>query len=112
MQDPYAHVGSRTNLLGETPNPQLVNELSNELQVSRNTPSTFLFHTTDDEFVPVENSLQLYGALRRAGVPPNYTFTCTAGMALGWPKQIRYYERGRSKWRRGSTHPVFVKQRI
>ena len=69
MQDPYAHVKSRTNLLGEHPNPALVNELSNELQVTKQTPPTFLFHTTEDQVVPVENSVLFYMALRRAGVP-------------------------------------------
>ena len=69
MQDPYAHVRSRTNLLGEEPNPALVNELSNETQVTTQTPPTFLFHTTADKVVPVENSVQFYLALRKAGVP-------------------------------------------
>jgi acetyl esterase/lipase len=69
LQDPYAHVGSRTNLLGEKPNPVLINELSNETQVTTQTPPTFLFHTTEDKVVPVENSVQFYLALRKAGVP-------------------------------------------
>ena len=69
LQDPYAHVNSRTNLLGEKPNPALINELSNEMQVTTQTPPTFLFHTTEDKVVPVENSVQFYLALRKAGVP-------------------------------------------
>lgn len=69
MQDPYVHQGSRTNLLGDKPNPILVNELSNELQVTRGTPPTFLFHTTEDQTVAVENSVMFYLSLRRAGVP-------------------------------------------
>ena len=69
LQDPYAHVGSRTHLLGDKPNPVLVNELSNETQVTTQTPPTFLFHTTEDKVVPVENSVQFYLALRKAGVP-------------------------------------------
>ncbi len=69
MQDPYAHVKSRTNLLGEKPNPALMNELSNETQVTTQTPPTFLFHTTEDKVVPVENSVLFYLALRKAGVP-------------------------------------------
>ena len=69
MQDPYAHGRSRTALLGEKPSPQLIDDLSNELQVTAQTPPTFLFHTTDDAVVPVENSVRFYLALRRAGVP-------------------------------------------
>jgi acetyl esterase/lipase len=65
----FAHSGSRNNLLGENPDPQLVENLSNELQVTAETPPAFLFHTSDDGAVPVENSVLFYLALRRAGVP-------------------------------------------
>jgi acetyl esterase/lipase len=67
--EPYAHLGSLHALLGVKPDPQLVRLLSNELQVTPQTPPTFLFHTSDDTVVPVENSLELYSALRQAGVP-------------------------------------------
>jgi acetyl esterase/lipase len=63
------HSGSRQNLLGETPDPKLVKELSNELQVTARTPPTFLFHTSDDATVPVQNSILFYQALREAQVP-------------------------------------------
>lgn len=69
FHDPLAHVGSRVNLLGEKPSPSLVDEFSNEMQVTANTPPTFLFHTTEDKTVPVENSIMFYSALRKAGVP-------------------------------------------
>ncbi len=65
----FAHVGSRTNLLGKTPDPKLVEDLSNDLRVTPQTPPTFLFHTTADATVPVENSVRFYMALRKAGVP-------------------------------------------
>lgn len=67
--DPPAHSGSRRNLLGENPDPALVELLSNERQVTPRTPPTFLFHTADDPGVPVENSLLFFQALRKAGVP-------------------------------------------
>jgi acetyl esterase/lipase len=69
MLDPYAHLGSRRNLLGDKPDPALALLLSNELQVTSQTPPTFLFHTTEDQTVPVENSILFYLALRKAGVP-------------------------------------------
>ena len=69
MRPPFAHVGSRRNLLGENPDEALVTLLSNETQVTAQTPPTFLFHTTDDNVVPVENSIMFYEALRKAGVP-------------------------------------------
>lgn len=68
-RDSFVHRGSRTNLLGADPSPELVRLLSNELQVTRDTPPTFLVHSTDDKTVPVENSLLFYQALRTAGVP-------------------------------------------
>jgi acetyl esterase/lipase len=65
----YGHTGSRKNLLGENPDPQLAESLSNEKQVTRETPPTFLFHTSADTVVPVENSVRFYLALQQAGVP-------------------------------------------
>ena len=65
----YAHRGSRRNLLGDSPDPQLVESLSNEKQVTPQTPPTFLFHTNEDAGVPPENSILFYMALRKAGVP-------------------------------------------
>src|SRR5580658_1835756 len=65
----FAHQGSKRNLLGENPDPALVENLSNELQVTKDTPPTFLFVTTTDATVPVENSVMFYSALRKAGVP-------------------------------------------
>ena len=65
----YTHKGSLQSLLGNNPDPKLVESLSNELQVTAQTPPTFLFHTTADMTVPVENSVLFYLALRKAGVP-------------------------------------------
>ena len=62
------HGGSQKNLLGENPSPELLKELSNELQVTKETPPCFLFHTAEDIAVPVENSLSFASALRKAGV--------------------------------------------
>ena len=69
MDTAFTHAGSRRNLLGETPDPALVTLLSNERQVTPETPPTFLFHTSDDGAVPVENSIRFYEALRTSGVP-------------------------------------------
>ncbi len=69
MTAPFTHALSRKNLIGEAPTPALVERLSVETQVSRNTPPTFLVHTAEDTSVPLENSLLFFEALRRAGVP-------------------------------------------
>ena len=60
---PMAHVGSRENLIGKTPTPALLDLYSNEKQITANTPPTFLVHATDDDVVPVQNSLMFYDAL-------------------------------------------------
>jgi acetyl esterase/lipase len=65
----YTHQGSKKNLLGENPDPKLVESLSNELQVTSETPPTFLFLTDADTGVPAENSVSFYLALRKAKVP-------------------------------------------
>jgi acetyl esterase/lipase len=63
------HAGSRQYLLGNSPDPALVTLLSNELQVTPQTPPTFLFSTTDDATVPIANSVLFYSALVKAKVP-------------------------------------------
>jgi acetyl esterase/lipase len=69
MTPPYAHEGSRLNLIGEDPSDSLVQSLSNETQVTPDTPPTFLFHTDADGGVPPENSVMFYLAMRKAVVP-------------------------------------------
>jgi acetyl esterase/lipase len=65
----YTHQGSKANLLGRNPSPELVQDLSNELRVTKDTPPCFIWHTSEDKTAPVENSLQFAAALRQAGVP-------------------------------------------
>ncbi|MGH9630597.1 MAG: alpha/beta hydrolase [Bryobacteraceae bacterium] len=65
----FPHVGSRRNLLGENYDPKLAEFLSNDRQVTPETPPTFLFHTNEDSGVPPENSILFYLALRKAKVP-------------------------------------------
>jgi acetyl esterase/lipase len=62
------HAGSKKNLLGDKPDPELVKNLSNETQVTTNTPPCFLWHTQEDKGVKVENSLAFAAALQQAGV--------------------------------------------
>ena len=69
LEAPEAHSGSRKYLLGDHPDPALVAELSAETQVTKETPPTFLYSTTDDKTVPIANSVMFYSALVKAGVP-------------------------------------------
>jgi acetyl esterase/lipase len=69
LATPYGHKGSLRNLLGDTPSQGLVESLSNERQVTKDTPPTFIAHTNEDKGVPAENALLFTLALRKAGVP-------------------------------------------
>ncbi len=72
ISTPYGHTGSKRNLLGENPPQELVDLLSNEKQVTKDTPPTFLAHTNEDTGVPAENSILFVLALRNAGVPVEF----------------------------------------
>ena len=68
MTEAWTHQGSRRNLLGDKPDPELAARLSGERAVRRETPPTFLFQTNEDTAVPAENAVHYYLALRKAGV--------------------------------------------
>ncbi len=69
LTEPHSHRGSCRNLLGPKPDPKLKARLSNETQVTKKTPPTFLVHTTADRSVSSINSALFYEALKKAGVP-------------------------------------------
>lgn len=63
------HQGCVDNLLGASPSDALLREVSADLHVTAATPPAFLWHTADDEAVPVHHSLAYAGSLVQAGVP-------------------------------------------
>lgn len=65
----FTHKGSRDNLIGTNAAPELVKLLSNELQVTTNTPPCFLWTTFEDNAVPMENTMMFAEALRKNHVP-------------------------------------------
>jgi len=98
MDPAIAHGGSRRNLIGENPPAELVHYYSNELQVTAETPPTFLVHSSDDAAVPVQNSLRFYEALLEHGVPAEmhlypygghgYSFALGRGRLEGWTRNL------------------------
>lgn len=74
-----AHIGSRNALLGQNPDPKLIEYYSNELQVKPDTPPTILIHAGDDKGVPVENSLLFYQALKNNNIPAELHVYPTGG---------------------------------
>lgn len=67
--DSIGHLGSRNNLLGSSPSREKILLYSNERQVTRETPPTFLFHAADDQVVQAANSLAFYKSLLKHAVP-------------------------------------------
>jgi acetyl esterase/lipase len=105
LTTPYTHQGSKKNLLGDNPDPKVVEYMSSELQVTSETPPTFLFHTDADTGVPPENSVLFYLALRKAKVPAELHIYEKGphGVGLGrklpavasWPNLCADWMRGR-----------------
>jgi acetyl esterase/lipase len=79
----YTHQGSKDNLLGKDPPPELVRLLSNELQVATNTPPCFLWTTFEDKTVPMENTMLFAEALRKNHVPFDLHIYQKGGHGLG-----------------------------
>lgn len=105
MDDPHAHTGSRKNLLGDNPTPELLLLASMEKQVTATTPPTLLIHTQADQSVPVENSILFYQALARARVPAEMYLFEHGGHGMGmkdglgtssdWPARAAEWLRAR-----------------
>lgn len=64
----FAHRGSFNNLLGEEASQEELDKLSLEQHVTKDVPPTFIWHTLDDQAVPVENALFFAKALREKDV--------------------------------------------
>lgn len=86
----FTHGGSKKQLIGENASADLVKLLSNEEQITKQTPPTFLVHTANDDAVPVENSLRFAEQLRKFGIP----------------FELHIYERGRHGFGLGGGDPI------
>jgi acetyl esterase/lipase len=83
LSDSLAHMGSRQNLIGKNPSEDLVKDFSNELQVTKNTPRTFLVLAGDDHGVNPENSIKYYEALLKNQVPSEMHIFQNGGHGFG-----------------------------
>ncbi|HTE33732.1 MAG TPA: alpha/beta hydrolase [Chryseolinea sp.] len=81
--DSVGHIGSRTNLVGPSPSMDVIKLYSNELQVTSDTPPTFLMHAGDDDVVKVANSIHFYEALNRNHVPAELFIYPKGGHGFG-----------------------------
>jgi acetyl esterase/lipase len=86
----FTHAGSKKQLIGENASAEMVKLLSNEEQITKQTPPTFLVHTANDSAVPVENSLRFAEQLRKLGIP----------------FELHIYERGPHGFGLGGNDPI------
>ena len=69
MNPTLTQKGSHDNLMGKTPSKHSEALYSNELQVKANTPPAFIIHSSNDEAVPVANSINYYMELIKNKIP-------------------------------------------
>jgi acetyl esterase/lipase len=86
LADPYAHKGSRENLLGKDADKSMIDQFSTQLHVTAQTPPTILFHANDDKSVPSLNSVMFYTALREKGVEASLHIFPHGGHAINLTK--------------------------
>lgn len=91
----FRNEGSFKNLLGTQPETSLEDACSLELNVSENTPKTFVWHTYEDRSVPVQNSLLYVNALVKAGVPVEFHLFPKGEHGLGTATELSLSEDGR-----------------
>ncbi len=99
MDKAITHGGSRYNLLGKSPSDEMVKLYSNELQVTKKTPPTFIVHAKDDGAVPIANSENLKKALEYQKVPVKLVVYDKGSHGFGmrkrnipadnWPEELR-----------------------
>ena len=83
FQDSIGHIGSRDQLIGQNPPKPLLDSFSNEVQVTAQTPPTFLVHATDDDVVPVMNSIVYYEHLLQYKIPAEMHIYKAGGHGFG-----------------------------
>jgi len=99
MEANLTNKGTCQNLLGNNPDPEKVRFYSGEQNVTATTPPTFLVHASDDGTVKVENSINMYLAIQKRGIPVEMHIfekgghgfgldKCT-GTALSWPERCK-----------------------
>jgi acetyl esterase/lipase len=81
------HMGSRKNLIGEGNDWNLAKQYSNELNVTKDTPPTFLVLADDDKTVNPQNSVDFYLALKKYKIPAEMHIFQEGGHGFGMTKK-------------------------
>jgi DUF1680 family protein/acetyl esterase/lipase len=79
MQDSLTDAFSRSNLLGKNPSKEMMDQFSNELQVTKNAPPAYITHAADDKLVDVDNSIFYFEKLRHLNIPAEMHIYPTGG---------------------------------
>jgi len=87
FQNDIAHTGSRDQLIGKDASKEMTDSFSNELQVNDRTPPSFLVQATDDDVVPVMNSIVFYEALIKYKIPAEMHLYKSGGHGFGMKTQ-------------------------
>lgn len=90
MDKSFTHMGSHDNLLGKDASADLEKELSNEKQVTKETPRAFIVYSDDDKVVPPANGVNYYLALNKKGVPSVLHIYPTGGHGWGIREDFLY----------------------
>lgn len=90
MQERVTHGGSRANLLGENPSPELEERYTLEQQVTARTPQAFIMLSSDDDAVPPINGIGYFLALRDHKVPASLHAYPTGGHGWGFRDNFTY----------------------
>ncbi len=108
MNTDNTHRGSRENLIGTTPDTNLIEQFSLELQVTEQTPITFMLHSADDGAVPVVNTDQYAQNLTQKGVPVTKIILPVGGHGYGFRSsgQVAYWTAYLDIWLKNNIlHP-------
>lgn len=87
FRESFGHMGSRVNLIGPGHKWSMVEKYSNELQVTPETPPTFLVLADDDQTVPPRNSIEFYLALKKYNIPAEMHIFRNGGHGFGMTKK-------------------------
>lgn len=100
VMDEKTHGGSRANLLGKDPTPEMLTLFSNEKQVTDKTPPTYLAHALDDKVVDPVNSQRFYDELLKHHVKAEYIKLPSGGHGLNGYKGPMWdaWQAGSLKW--------------
>ncbi|MGE9293607.1 MAG: alpha/beta hydrolase [Puniceicoccales bacterium] len=89
MEKGTSHGGSRHNLLGPQPSKEMEQLMSNQLQVTDQTPPTFMVHADDDHGVKVDNCIGFYQALHKQGIPAELHIFQKGGHGFGYRDEAK-----------------------